>query len=84
MLFTEHRVNEQAVPLHAKLHAKLTQRVGIDIALPILDPGVKMGCGFGITPRPLYSRETDLAPIAQEIEWGLGASIDGSGKPRPY
>ena len=64
MLFTEHGVEEEA--LQAKLYVKHAQRGRAGIALPILDPGAKMGWVFSTTPRPLYPRERDQEHITQE------------------
>ena len=59
VLFTEHRVQQDA--LQVKLHVEQG-----GIALPTHDTGAKMGWVVSITPRLLYSRERDQAPIAQE------------------
>ena len=67
MLCTEHGVHEEA--LQDKLHVKQARRGGAGIALPILDPDAKMEWVVSTTPRPLYSREREQAPIAQEAGW---------------
>ena len=67
VLFTEHEVQEET--LQVKLHVKQEQRGDAGIALPTLNPGAKMWWMVTITSRPLYSRERDEAPIAQDAGW---------------
>jgi hypothetical protein len=53
----------------AKLHVQQAQRGGAGIPLSILEPGVKMRWMVSTTPRPIYSREREEVPVAQEAGW---------------
>jgi hypothetical protein len=49
---------------------------GLDLFF--LDHGTRRGCGFSVTPRPLFTPRKDLVPIVQEAGWVPGPVWTGA------